>query len=136
MQTKIDLGEALVRRVKSGDAGASEYWCLGRLGARQLFYGPINQVVPPAAAGRWADALLKVKGTDEALVQIAQQTGDVARDLPSAVVSLVRARVEGDAELVAALEGERKGDLAALGRVFGEALPSGLVFAESSQAGQ
>ena len=45
--TKTELGDALVKRVKSGDFKDSELWCLGRLGARKLFYGPMNLVVPP-----------------------------------------------------------------------------------------
>src|ERR1022692_1576460 len=52
--TKTELGETLIRRVKAGDFKESELWCLSRLGARKLFYGPINLVVPPAtAATRW-----------------------------------------------------------------------------------
>ena len=49
--TKTELGEALVKRVKAGDFKESELWCLSRLGARKLFYGPINLVVPPADGG-------------------------------------------------------------------------------------
>ena len=30
-----------------------------RLGARKLFYGPINQVLPAATAARWVDGLAK-----------------------------------------------------------------------------
>ncbi|HYP09359.1 MAG TPA: Hsp70 family protein, partial [Bryobacteraceae bacterium] len=126
IQTKTDLGEALVKRLKSGDGGASELWCIARIGARQLFYGPNNQVIPPATAGRWADALLRVKGSEEALASICQVTGDSARDLPPAVVNLARAALQSKPELLAALEGEKGRDL---GRMFGEELPAGLVFA-------
>src|SRR5438874_13703520 len=58
--TKTELGDALVKRVKAGDFKESELWCLSRLGARKLFYGPINLVVPPAAAPRWWDALVRI----------------------------------------------------------------------------
>ena len=57
--TKTELGDALVKRVKAGDFKESELWCLSRLGARKLFYGPINLVVPPATVTRWAEALLE-----------------------------------------------------------------------------
>jgi hypothetical protein len=56
--TKTELGDALVKRIKAGDYKESELWCLSRLGARKLFYGPINLVVPPATATRWAEAIL------------------------------------------------------------------------------
>ena len=59
MGTKTELGDALVKRVKAGDFKDSELWCLAALGARKLFYGPINQVVPPATATRWVEALLR-----------------------------------------------------------------------------
>ena len=55
---KTELGEALIKRVKAGDFKESELWCLSRLGARKLFYGPINLVLPPATVSRWVVALL------------------------------------------------------------------------------
>jgi hypothetical protein len=50
---KTELGDALLKRVKAGDFKESELWCLSRLGARKLFYGPINLVSrpPPSRAG-------------------------------------------------------------------------------------
>jgi molecular chaperone DnaK (HSP70) len=129
LQTKTDLGEALVKRLRSGDGGPSELWCIARIGARQLFYGPINQVVPATTASRWVDALLKVKGSDEALASIGQITGDASRDLPAATVNLVRAALRDKPELLAVVEGEKGRDLGVMGRMFGEELPAGLVFA-------
>ena len=84
--TRIELGRCLIRRVKAGDFRESELWCLSRLGARELFYGPINQVVPPLAAGRWAEALLPVEfsGVGDALAAIARRTEDPTRDLAPA----------------------------------------------------
>ncbi len=78
---KAELGDALVRRVKAGDFRESELWCISRLGARALFYGPINQVVPSAVAARWAEALLLVDspGVGDALAAIARRTEDPTR---------------------------------------------------------
>jgi hypothetical protein len=130
IQTKTDLGESLVKRLKSGEGGASDLWCITRIGARQLFYGPINQVVPPVTASRWVDALLRVKNSEDALASIAQVTGDIGRDLPPATVNLVRRALETTRpELIPALEGEKSRDLGTMGRMFGEELPAGLVFA-------
>jgi hypothetical protein len=128
-QTRIDLGEALLRRIKSADYTPSDLWCLARLGARKLFYGPNNQVLPTTVVTRWVEALLKVPGAEEALASLAQQTGDMSRDLPRPIVEAVRARLEASKpELIPVLEGEQASDLDRLGRVFGEELPSGLVF--------
>ncbi|HYP12279.1 MAG TPA: molecular chaperone DnaK, partial [Bryobacteraceae bacterium] len=129
IQTKTDLGEALVKRLKNRDGGPSELWCLSRIGARQLFYGPLNQVVPAATASRWAETLLKVPGSEDALVSIAQQTGDTSRDLPAATMQVLRRHVAEKPGLLDALEGGGQRELGRLGRVFGEELPTGLVFA-------
>ena len=79
--TKTELGEALIKRVKAGDYKESELWCLSRLGARKLFYGPINLVVPPATVTRWVEALLKLPTTGDALAAMARRTEDPTRDL-------------------------------------------------------
>ena len=130
--TKTELGEALLKRVKVGDYKESELWCLARLGARKLFYGPINLVVPPATVTRWIEALLKLPAAGEALAGMARRTEDPMRDVPAATASAVRARIEplphAD-RLLAMIEGEEEDDRT-LGRIFGEELPSGLVLVE------
>ena len=131
--TKTELGEALVKRVKSGDFRESELWCLSRLGARQLFYGPINLVVPPSTAVRWAEALLNLTGAGEALAALARRTEDPTRDLAPATRESVKRKLQAMPHadrLLAVLEGEEEDDRA-LGRIFGEELPSGLVLAPS-----
>jgi hypothetical protein len=137
--TKVELGDALARRLKAGDFRDSELWCLSRLAARELFYGPINQVVPPAAAGRWAEALLAVDfaGVGDALAAIARRTEDPTRDLAPATLSAVRRKLESlpHAERhLAVLEGIEERDDRALGRIFGEELPSGLVLANDCES--
>ena len=129
---KTELGDALIRRVKAGDFKESEIWCLSRLGARKLFYGPMNLVVPPATATRWAEALLNVAGAGEALAAIARRTEDPTRDLPAATLENVRRKLESTPHaerLLAVFEGDEADDRA-LGRIFGEELPSGLVLME------
>ena len=129
--TKTELGDALAQRVKKADAGPPELWCLARLGARRLFHGPANQVVPSATAERWTATLTPVPEAGEALAQIAQVTGDAARDLSPAAVANVRRALQQRAQadkLLAMLDGEQPRDLAMLGRLYGEDLPSGLVF--------
>ena len=126
------MGEALVKRVKAGDFKESELWCLSRLGARKLFYGPINLVVPPATATRWAEALMNCRIAGEALAAMARRTEDPTRDLPPATRENIKRKLQTMAHadrLLAVLEGEEEDDRT-LGRIFGEELPSGLVLAE------
>jgi hypothetical protein len=133
-QTKTQLGDTLLAILKRGDMLDAGTWCLSRLGARRLFSGPINLVVAPAVAARWIEALLRLPHTPallEAVVQIAQQTGDTARDVPPATLDLVRRAAESStraAELNRLLSGAEQ-DLAASSRIFGEGLPAGLVLA-------
>jgi molecular chaperone DnaK (HSP70) len=135
--TKTELGDALVKRVKTGDFRESELWCLSRLGARKLFYGPINVVVPPATGTRWVEALLNINGAADALAAMARQTNDPTRDLAPATRESVRRKLAAlpNAERhLTVLQGEEDDDRD-LGRIFGEELPSGLVLAETT-AGQ
>ena len=130
--TKTELGDALMKRVKAGDYKESELWCLTRLGARKLFYGPINLVVPPAAVTRWAETLMNLPHAGDALASMARRTEDPTRDLPLATREGVKRKLQAMAHagrLLAVLEGEEEDDTT-LGRIFGEELPSGLVLAE------
>ena len=130
LQTKTQFGDALIAQVKKGEMVDTGLWCLSRIGARKLFYGPINQVVPAQAATRWIEALLKMEAllkvpkADDAVVAIARRTGDSTRDLNPATIETIRKRIPE--ALLPALEGEVEEDL---GKVFGEELPSGLVAA-------
>jgi DNA-K related protein/Hsp70 protein len=125
IQTRTQLGDELLTRMKKGEFVETGLWCLARLGARKLFYGPINQVLPPATAARWIEALMKIPHAQDAIAAMARRTGDSTRDLNPATLELVR-RSFPDLDLEAAA----RDDLAAMGRIFGEELPSGLVFHE------
>ena len=130
--TKTELGDALIKRLKAGDFKESELWCLSRLGARKLFYGPINLVVPPATVTRWVEALLRVPAAGDALAAMARRTEDPTRDLAPATRDLVRGKLQtlpNTERLLQVFEGEEEDDRT-LGRIFGEDLPSGLVFVE------
>ncbi|MFN0170591.1 MAG: Hsp70 family protein [Bryobacteraceae bacterium] len=134
LQTKSELGDTLARRVKSGDYRDSELWCLSRLGARKLLYGPMNQVLPPSTVARWVEILVGVKDDratlGEALAAMARLTGDPMRDLAQPVRDAVQRRLQAMPNADGMLQsfgGEDEGDEAALGRIFGEELPSGLV---------
>jgi hypothetical protein len=133
--TKTELGEALMKRVKAGDFKDSELWCLGRLGARKLFYGPINLVIPPATVTRWVEALLRIPAAGDALAGMARRTEDPTRDLPAATRDAVRSKLQTlphSDRLLAILDGEEE-DEGALGRIFGEELPSGLVLVDTGE---
>jgi molecular chaperone DnaK (HSP70) len=129
VQTKTQLGDALVERIRKNDFVDSGLWCVSRLGARKLFYGPNNLVVPSAIAARWMEAIVRNEKAEDAVLSLARVTGDTARDLPAASVDLARkAWPELD------FEAEESTDLRSLGRIFGEELPSGLVMVADEKA--
>src|SRR5262249_30921039 len=65
IQTKTQLGDELIARIKKGEFVDTALWCLARLGARKLFYGPINQVLPASTATRWIEAIAKLPKADD-----------------------------------------------------------------------
>jgi hypothetical protein len=138
-QTKGQLGEALLEILKRGEMTDAGLWCLSRLAARKLFSGPMNLVVGSSVASRWIESMLRLPHTPalfEAVVHIAQQTGDVARDVSPATLNLVRRACEASPrapDLLHELAGEDTG-LAASSRIFGEELPAGLILAETPAA--
>ncbi len=118
------LGDFLIKQ------GKEDYvlWCLSRLGARQLFYGPANQVLAPSVASRWIETLIGIPKADDTLVSLARRTP--ANPVRRAISATTFAAIEPDSQipsLVAQLEGDAERDERALGRIFGEDLPSGLV---------
>jgi hypothetical protein len=119
---RMQLGDALIKAPKEDYV----LWSLSRLGARQLFYGPINQVLSPSVATRWIEALLPIPKADDALLSLGRRTGDPVRDVSAVTFASVRKRLTDPAS-IAQLEGESERDERALGRIFGEDLPSGLV---------
>ena len=134
-QTKTQLGEVLLESARKGEMIDNAAWCLSRLGARRLFSGPINLVLSASVVSRWVEALLRQQHTSvvlEALVHMAQITGDTARDLQPGTLEQVRRACEPNprsAELLHELAGGRD-DLAAGSRIFGEDLPSGFVLVQ------
>jgi hypothetical protein len=120
--TKTQLGDVLVDRIRKNDFVETGLWCLSRLGARKLFYGPINLVVPPPTATRWIEAVLKLDKAGDAVAAIARHTGDSTRDLAPQALELVRRRFPH-----VDLEAEEQESMRSLERIFGEELPAGLV---------
>ena len=125
IQTKTQLGDELAARIVKGDFVDTALWCLARLAARKLFYGPINQVLPASTASRWLEPLLKIQKAEDAIAALARHTGDSTRDLPAATLDLVRRAFPG-----LDLDAEPSDHLATMNKIFGEELPSGLIFHE------
>nr|WP_284506907.1 Hsp70 family protein [Caballeronia sp. GAFFF1] len=134
VERKIEVGEWLLTRLKKPSENLQSWWAVGRIGARQPFYGSAHGVVPPEVAARWLHAILaldwkKVEPAAFAAVQIARMTGDRSRDVADDVRAAVIERLTtlGAAQSWIAMVSETVAlDRADEGRVFGETLPAGL----------
>jgi molecular chaperone DnaK (HSP70) len=135
-QVKIELGKMILDRLPRERSPAQRdamLFALGRIGARQPAYGPLNTLIAAEEAEQWVERLLSMEVLDErtnfAVVQLSRRTDDRHRDLPeklrATVLDWLRARAAGDhlVELVRVggtlEEREQRG-------VFGETLPRGL----------
>ncbi len=136
---KTQFGGWLLQRLQpaNGVPPAELWWALGRVGARQPLYASLHHVLPPATALAWLEQIARQtpdwalhEPAAFAVAQIAQATGDRARDLPEAVRLRIAEQLEAAhaAPSWAAMVREVTVlDEADQRRVFGEALPPGLV---------
>lgn len=135
-EVKVDLGNEVMGNLKraKGKTRGQYYWALSRIGARVPFHGPLDRVVPAAAAEVWIEDILKTerlysKDTVYAAAQLVRRTNDRIRDIDDSL----RARVieafsplEWAQHYVAQIR-----DVMTLAdedetKMFGESLPEGL----------
>ncbi|MEQ9497504.1 MAG: Hsp70 family protein [Deltaproteobacteria bacterium] len=134
-KSRAQLGEALLEMLGERKAPRGALWCLGRIGARKLLYGPREATVRQQTAVGWVKALMalpkwpKDEHPASCLVSIARVTGDRQYDLPEEIRRKVNdylvERGVPEAELRALFEVVQV-DAAAQGVAFGDGLPPGL----------
>lgn len=137
LRLKADLGDmliGLIAKKKLEPIRGAMLWAIGRLGARVPLYGPLNTVVAPEVAARWATALLVDSKPadamlDFALVQLARRTNDRYRDLQDTLREQIVTRLQTSGAAAHQIELVTSGgslDVEEAGKVFGESLPKGL----------
>lgn len=86
-KSRGQLGDGLLDLIENKKAPRGALWCLGRIGARKLLYGPREATVRPAIAMKWIERIIAAKRLpkDEhpapALLSMARLTGDRQFDL-------------------------------------------------------
>lgn len=133
---KQQLGQLLLEIAASPRQEAvrsAALWAVGRVGARQPVYGPLNTVLSSDVAADWLRRILKLPGSDPmepfALMQLSRMTGDRYRDIDTPLRDTVLNWMQKIAapdhyrQLVASVTTL---DQSEQGLVFGEALPKGL----------
>ena len=129
---RAKFGDELLDRIRREPRSAHWLWALGRLGARQPLYGPLNGVVAPSKAEGWIDRLLSAKeitpDAAQCIAQLGGRTGDLARDITDAAAALAAERLTsaGFPEAAHHLLAVHESSASETGRLFGEALPEGL----------
>jgi len=135
-RTKVELGTMAAFWVNEPDRDAIRpalLWSLGRLGAREPFYGPLNAVVDPGKIDEWIrDLIRERRATPEhllAAMMMSRRTGDRYRDIDADLRDKVLNWLsdhDANSHFVKLVEtgGELEEQEGAM--VFGEALPIGL----------
>ncbi len=147
VETKVELGGMILdlfRKKKAAPVAAAMIWSLGRLGSRELLYGPLNAVVSPQTAEKWLRKIITpqpaaghvvntavVAAEMLAVMQLARKTGDRYRDVgpqirESAIETLERNASPQQRHLVTLVREISQLDTDEQGAVFGETLPLGL----------
>ena len=141
IKDKIAWGRLLLSQIKPKQGRQQHFWTLARIGARELLYGPVDRVIPPAEARKWIDHILdrdwrQAKPVVNALVQIARKTGDRTRDLDSSTLDHLLEWLSNKTGLsdqsrflteVVPIARQEEQDL------FGESLPDGIILHEADR---
>ncbi|GIW43119.1 MAG: heat-shock protein [Candidatus Binatia bacterium] len=139
---KAELGDALLALIARGKATPLELWSLGRLGARQPMYGPLNCVVPATKASDWVRTLLDLRWDHAeayalAVLQLARRVGDRERDLPEELREQVAQKLQAaarDKRMAKLVREVHPIERAERARILDETLPIGLVWRDSPAA--
>ena len=141
-ETRVKIGDEVMRRLRRDEDNVSLLWSIGRLGARTPIYGPLTSVVAPSDAGRWLEELVaNERSTSErfaAIVQIGALTGDSHRDLDERALDAARQRLRNasvDPHQARPLSAIVTVTFADTSRAFGEPLPNGLRLGDDPGSG-
>lgn len=131
---KVRLGKALIDRMTTGVGEAADFWALGRLGARHLFYGSLFNVLSRDICEEWIRNLLGSKlPPDERLAflygQLALKTEHREVNISKELVERIIDQFSGSSSLERLQEllfKENRLTQQERDQVFGDHLPAGL----------
>jgi len=135
VKDKILLAKSLLKQLKPGKKQGNLFWTLSRIGARELFYGSVDRVVPAKEVAKWLDQIMgkawqKNDPVEPMVAQMSRKTGDRTRDIdPESRRKIIDwLELREAKEIYAAIINE-KTEMAVMERnvQFGEQLPTGLV---------
>lgn len=132
--SKEKLGDWFLQRLQKSSESQTCWWSLGRLGARQPFYGSLHTVPEANLISQWLDQLLQKDWKKHphigfAAVMMARPCDDRSRDVSTEYLEKIAAQLKqqrcpqswltllSNQEVISDTESKR---------LFGEALPQGL----------
>ncbi|MBC2713314.1 MAG: hsp70 family protein [Desulfosarcina sp.] len=135
VKDKITLGRQLISQFKAKKPQPQLLWALSRIGARDLLYGSIDRVPPPAEVAGWVETILSLtwknpKPVVEMLSQLCRRTGDPLRDIAPETCGKAAQWIAaaGDfSEQMTRITRQSPRQQKEQNAIFGEALPAGLI---------
>ena len=132
---KLEIGNWLMSQIAKGSGDLQRHlWAIGRLGARQPFYGSAHDVIPAEQVADWLFTLLeqdwkKLEPAAFAAAHLSRRSGDRNRDMPDEIREVVIERLQASklapawAQMVSEVV---ELDTASVQQALGESLPPGL----------
>ncbi len=134
-KSRAQMGEALLTLLEANKAPRGALWCLGRIGARKLLYGPREATVKASIVAGWTERLLQLKKLPKGealtpcLISLARLTGDRQFDLPENTRNTLEQALSAKKtpqEVLRPLLTVVQMDQSSERTAFGEGLPTGL----------
>ena len=142
VKDKLWLGQKLLADMRPKKSKPQHFWSLARIGARELFYGPADRVVPPGQVAQWLERLMDIRWRNprpvfSTLCQLGRRTGDRARDLDTQSIQRImdwmtqnrasEAQLAPLREITPVQRAEQQ-------MIFGDSLPAGLLLGNDPEA--
>ena len=135
VKDKILLAKSLLKQLKPGKKQDNLLWTLSRIGARELFYGSVDRVVPAKEVVKWLEQIMgkpwqENDAVEPMVAQMSRKTGDRTRDIdPESRRKIIDWMEFRKAKGIYATIINEKTEMAVRERniQFGEQLPIGLV---------
>ncbi|NNF98032.1 MAG: hsp70 family protein [Desulfobacteraceae bacterium] len=135
VKDKVKLGRRLMTELTAKKSPAQLFWALSRIGARELFYGPIDRVVPPTEIRKWVHQLTGQKWQNPkpaitAIGHLVRKTGDNIRDVDTDLMHAASRWMEkhgAGGDQIKPLHEVLPFKKIETDKIFGESLPSGII---------
>ncbi len=123
------------RALNMSDFRQTHWWAVGRLASRRLFYGSAHKVIPRAQVEQWLEKLIPLDWKQDqmlafAVVLMCRKTGDRLLDISDEMRKRVLDKLSGlkiPAGWIELVSEIKELDAAESKRIFGDALPNGLL---------